>query len=132
MKKLLYFLIVFLPIMNFAQAHLGTSEKEIRNLHSDKKFEIGYNNSGEKYISTFMYYGTFIYYFDKETGLSNYCVQIVNEMTYLNGQVEAYNKKYVIVSDTEWKAYLEGGSILKIKLSYNEEYKFYVFNYSEI
>ena len=51
-------------------------------------------------------------------------------MPYLNGKVEAYNKNYVIVSDSEWKAYLEGGSVLKINLSYNEEHKFYVFKYT--
>ena len=77
-----------------------------------------------------MYFGTFVYYFDKDTKLSNICIQIVDEMPYLNGQVESYNKKYVIVSDSEWKAYLEGGNILKINLSYNEEHKFYVFKYT--
>lgn len=57
-------------------------------------------------------------------------MQIIDEIPYLNGQVEAYNKKYVIVSDTEWKAYLEGGGILKIKLEYNDEYEIYVFYYT--
>jgi len=130
MKKLLFLLIVFLPILSNAQAHLGSTEKEIRDLHSDKTFEVAYSDNGEKYIYTFMNYGTFFYYFDKETGLSNFCMQAVDKMPYLNGQVEAYNKKYVIVSDTEWKAYLEGGGILKIKLSYDEELKVYIFYYT--
>lgn len=130
MKRLMFLFIVFLPILSNAQAHLGSTEKEIRNLHSDKTFEVGYTDDGEKYISAFMYYGTFSYFFDKETGLSNFCMQVVTEMPYLNGQVEAYNKKYVIVSDSEWKAYLEGGAILKIKLTYDEEYEVYVFVYT--
>lgn len=130
MKKLIFLLIVMLPLIGKAQAHLGSTEKDIRDLHSDKTFEVGYTDDGEKYISAFMYYGTFFYYFDKETGLSNFCMQVINEIPYLNGQVEAYNKKYVIVSDTEWKAYLEGGEIMKIKLDYNEEYKVYVFYYT--
>jgi hypothetical protein len=129
MKKLLFLLIVFLPILSNAQAHLGSTEKEIRDLHSDKTFEIGYSDDGEKYIHTFMIYGTFFYYFDKETGLSNFCMQIVDKMPYLNGQVEAYNKKYVIISDTKWKAYLEGGGVLNIILSYNEKLEAYVFYY---
>jgi hypothetical protein len=129
-KKILFLIIILVPILSNAQAHLGSTEKEIRDLHSDKTFEIGYNNDGEKYISSFMYFGTFIYYFDKDTKLSNYCIQIVDKINYLNGQVEAYNKKYVIISDSEWKAYLEGGNILKIKLTYNEEHNFYIFNYS--
>lgn len=131
MKKLIFLLILILPLIGKAQAHLGSTEKEIRGLHSDETFEVGYTNDGEKYISAFMYYGTFIYYFDKETGLSNFCMQVINEIPNLNGQVEAYNKKYVIVSDTEWKAYLEGGAILKIKLDYNEEHNMYVFYYTE-
>lgn len=130
MKKLILLLIMILPIFNNAQAHLGISEKEIRDLHSDKTFKIGYTDDGQKYISSFMIFGTFVYYFDTETKLSNFCIQIVNEMPYLNGQVEAYNKKYVIVSDSEWKAYLEGGNILQINLSFDEEYKFYVFKYT--
>lgn len=130
MKKLILFLIMILPIFSNAQAHLGISEKEIRSNYPDNTFEIGYTDDGQRYIKTFMLYGTFVYYFDKDSGLSNYCMQIVEEMPYLNGQVEDYNKKYVIISDTEWKAYLEGGSLMKIKLSYDEEYKLYVFKYT--
>jgi|SRR5690554_2344554 len=130
MKKLFFLLILMLPLVGKAQAHLGSTEEEIRELYSEKTFEVGYTAEGEKYISTFMFYGTFLYYFDKETGFSNFCMQVINEIPYLNGQVEAYNKKYVIVSDTEWKAYLEDGSILKIKLDYNEEYEVYVFYYT--
>jgi hypothetical protein len=130
MKKLIVLFILLLSFLSNAQAHLNLTEKDIRDGYSDKTFEVGYNDDGEKYISTFMIYGTFIYYFDKETGLSDFCIQIVDKMPYLNGQVEAYNKKYVIVSDTEWKAYLEGGSVLNIKLTYNKENEFYVFYYT--
>lgn len=131
MKKLLLLLTVLLPMFCIAQAHLGSTENEIRNKYPNKTFEVGYSDDGEKYIKTFMVYGNFIYYFNKENGLSNFCMQIIDEMPYLNGQVEAYNKKYVIISDTEWKAYLEDGGILNIKLSYNEEYKVHVFSYTD-
>lgn len=129
MKKIFFLIIVIFPILSNAQAHIGSTEKEIKDLYLDKTFETGFTDGGEKYISTFMYYGTFVYYFDKETKLSNSCLQIIDEMINLNAQVEAYNKKYVIISDSEWKAYLDGGSILKIKLSYDKENKFYVFDY---
>jgi hypothetical protein len=130
MKRLMFLFIVFLPILSNAQAHLGSTEKEIRDLHSDKTFEVGYSDNGEKYICAFMIYGTFFYFFDKETRLSNFCIQAIDKMPYLNGQVEAYNKKYVIVSDTEWKAYLEGGGTMNIELKYNEEYEKYIFYYT--
>jgi hypothetical protein len=44
--------------------------------------------------------------------------------------VEIYNKKYVIISENSWKAYLEGGGMLKINLEYNEKQKIYIFYYS--
>jgi hypothetical protein len=118
------------PIISKAQAHLGSTLSEIKSLHSDKVFKIDYTNSGQKYAQADMYYGTFIYYFDTETGLSNYNVQIPDNMTALNAQVEIYNKKYVIISETSWKAYLEGGGLMKINLTYNEEYKIYIFSYT--
>lgn len=130
MKNLIFILMLMLPLIGKAQAHLGSTEKEIRDLYPDKTFEVGFEDDGEKYINAFMKYGTFFYYFDKETGLSNFCMQVIKEVVYLNGQVEAYNKKYVIVSDSEWKAYLEGGGIMKIQYKYNEEYKVYVFYYT--
>jgi len=51
-------------------------------------------------------------------------------MTALNAQVEIYNKKYVIISETSWKAYLEGGGLMKINLTYDKDYKIYVFSYT--
>lgn len=130
MKKIIFGLILLFPLLGKAQAHLGSSLTEIKALHTDKVFTIKYTDDGQKYAYTDMYYGTFYYYFDKETGLSNFCMQIPHNMTALNGQVEAYNKKYVIVSETSWKAYLEGGGLLKINLEYNKENDIYVFYYN--
>lgn len=129
MKKLIFALIVILPFLGNAQAHLGETPSGIKALHPDKTFTEDYTKDGQKYISAEMYYGTFVYYFNKETGLSDFCIQIPHNMTALNAQVEIYNKKYVIISETSWKAYLEGGGLLKINLKYEEDYKIYVFSY---
>jgi len=48
----------------------------------------------------------------------------------MNGQVEMYNKKYVITSDTSWTAYLEDGGIIHISLLYDSENKISFFSYS--
>ena len=130
MNKILIILCVFFSITVKGQAHLGASEASIRKLHPDNKFTIGYTDNGVKYISTDMFYGNFAYYFDKETGLSDFNVQIPFNLVALNGQVEAYNKKYVITSDTSWTAYLEDGGIIYIKLVYNEKNKIRYFTYS--
>jgi hypothetical protein len=130
MKKVIFAVLFILPILVSAQAHLGSTLAEIKESHPDNVFTIDYTNQGQKYAQSEMYYGTFVYYFDNETGLSSFCIQIPKSMEALNAQVEVYNKKYVIVSETSWKAYLEGGTIMKINLSYDEEYKLYSFRYS--
>lgn len=130
MRRIFFTLVVVLPLLGKAQAHLGSTLADIKSLHTDKVFTIKYTNDGQKYAYTNMYYGTFYYYFDKETGLSNFCMQIPDNMTALNAQIETYNKKYVIVSETSWKAYLEGGGLMKIRLEYNKENDVYVFYYT--
>lgn len=129
MKKIFFIIILIISIFGNAQAHLGTTLENLKELHPDKTFTIDYANSGKKYASTDMTYGTFIYYFKKETGLTDFCIQIPNNITALNALVEIYNKKYVIVSETSWKAYVEGGGILNINLIYSEENKFSYFSY---
>jgi hypothetical protein len=130
MKKLIFALIIMLPLIAKAQAHLGSTLSEIKAMHPDKVFTVKYTDDGQKYAYTDMYYGTFYYYFDKETGLSNFSMQIPESITALNAQVESYNNKYVILSETSWKAYLEGGGLMKINLQYNKEYDLYVFYYT--
>lgn len=130
MKHLIVALILSIPFLSNAQAHLGSTLSEIKAMHTDKIFTTDYTNDGTKYASVEMPLGTFIYYFDGETGLSNLCIQIPNDMKALNTQVEIYNRKYVIVSETSWKAYLEGGGLLKIDLEYKEAQKLYVFYYT--
>ncbi|QQS51126.1 MAG: hypothetical protein IPM71_16470 [Bacteroidota bacterium] len=130
MKKLIFALIMMLPLLGKAQAHLGSTLVDIKALHPDKEFTVKYTDDGQKYAFADMVYGTFFYYFDKETGLSNVCYQVPFNMNTLNGQVEAYNKKYVIVSETSWKAYLEGGGLMKINLTYVEDLKNYIFSYT--
>ena len=130
MKKSIFVFLVMLPIIGKAQAHLGVTLAEIKTQYLDKVFSIDSTTDGIKYASAAMPLGRFIYYFDKDTGLTDFCVQIPLDMTALNTQVEIYNKKYVIISETSWKAYLEGGGLMKIKLKYDENNKSYYFSYS--
>ncbi|MBK7341730.1 MAG: hypothetical protein IPJ06_00675 [Saprospiraceae bacterium] len=119
-----------LPFTGKTQAHLGSSLVDLKAMYPDKNFKIEYANDGTSYTAADHLYGTFVYYFDKETGLTKYCIQIPDNMPALNAQVEAYNNKYVIVSETSWRAYLEGGGILKINLSYDDENDIYIFYYT--
>jgi outer membrane lipoprotein-sorting protein len=130
MKKLLFLIIILLPLIGKTQARLGSTLADIKTDYPDKFFKIGYSNSGTKYATCQMNFGTFGYYFDSETGLCNICMQVVDNMEALNAQIEVYNKKYVIISETSWKAYLKDGGLIKIKLTYDNENKFYVFYYT--
>ncbi len=129
--KILFFVIFgMFPFLGKSQAHLGSTIAEIKAIHPDKIFTTKFTNNGIKYIYANMTFGTFYYYFDKESGLSNLCLQIPDNMNALNAQVEVYNKKYVIISETSWKAYLEGGGLMKINLKYDEDIKGYLFIYN--
>ena len=129
MKKALIGLLFLLPVFCQSQALIGFSLYQIKAEHPDKIFTIDYTNSGTKYAKTEMSTGTFVYYFDASTGLSNYCILFPKDMGALNGLVETYNSKYVITSETSWTAYLDGGGRMKITLEYDTDYELYVFHY---
>lgn len=120
---------ILLPFTINAQVHLGSSLEDIQEFHPTKEFITGNNDDGTKYAYTEMELGTFYFFFNKQTELTDYCVQVPKDMIALNTQVEIYNKKYVVVSETSWKAYLDGGGIMKIILTYNENLKTYLFTY---
>lgn len=130
MKKVIFALILALPMICKAQAHLGESLSGLKARYPDKYFKIEYTNDGAKYTSAEQPFGTFVYYFDKETGLTNLCIQIPKNMQALSAQIEVYNGKYVIISDKKWKAYLDGGGILNINLIYDEDFESFIFVYT--
>ena len=129
MKFFIFLILSSLQIGLKAQAHLGVSLNDLKIMYPNKYFNVSFSDDGTKYITTQMPLGSFSYYFNSQTGLTESCIQIPNNLTDLNTQVEIYNKKYVIVSEIAWKAYLEGGGMMKILLKYNEEYKLYAFHY---
>ena len=131
MKKIILLFIITLPLLVNAQAHLGATLDEIRKMHPDNYFKINYTTDGTKYDSSDMDLGNYSYYFNSN-GLSYMCIQIPSNMQNLNTQVEIYNKKYVVVSKTSWRAYLDGGGMMNINLTYESEYKVYVFYYTAV
>lgn len=131
MKRIILFLSMMFPFMASAQAHLGESITGLRQRYPGKEFKFEVTNEGVVYVMAEQTLGYFAYFFDQETGLTYMCMQIPYNMQALNAQVEIYNKKYVIVSETSWKAYLEGGGIMKINLNYNEEKGSYLFIYTQ-
>lgn len=119
-----------MPILCSAQAHLGDSYSSLQSRYPDIELQIEFTDEGRPYTMIDHLLGTFIYYFDSETYLTDLCVQVPNDMQDLNTQIEIYNNKYVVLSETTWKAYLEGGGKMNIELIYNEEYETYLFYYT--
>lgn len=117
-NTILLFLLLFSCVVGKPQANLGSTISEIKALHPDNSFKMDYANDGRQFISTDMTLGTFYYYINSKSRLCDMCLQIPNTLTDVNTQVQIYNRNYVITSDTTWKAYLDGGSIMYIKLRY--------------
>jgi hypothetical protein len=132
MKTLIIAIVILLPFLSNGQAHLGSTFSDIKGRYPGKEFSIKLADDGTKIASADMTFGTFYYVFNQETGLTVMCLQVPDDMKALNTQVEIYNKKYVIVSDRSWKAYLEGGGIMKIDLEYDEDLKSYLFLYTDL
>jgi hypothetical protein len=130
MKSLFLTLMLAAPMLIKAQAHLGESLSGLKSRYPDKFFKIQTTNDGTTYTTAEQPLGTFVYYFHKETGLTNLCVQIPNNTQALSAQIEIYNGKYVIISDKKWKAYLDGGTIMNIDLMFSDDLESFVFFYS--
>lgn len=130
LKKLLVLLVVLFPFIIKAQANLGYSVSEIEALHPDNLFKLDYTTEGKQYIYSDYTLGTFYYYINPETKVSDMCLQIPNNITDLNTQVQIYNRNYVVTSDTTWKAYIEKGAIMYIKLKYSAKYETSSFVYT--
>ena len=54
MKKVIFALIVMLPLLGKAQAHLGSTLADIKAMHPDKVFKIDYTKTGQKYAQAEM------------------------------------------------------------------------------
>lgn len=117
MKKTLFLLTMMILFYSksFSQSRLGYTESQIRSEFSEQYFTTAYTEKGVKYIHFTNERFLAMYFFDKD----NVC--FLCSATPLNGgvlnyMVESYNKKYVIVSDTQWKYYTDNGLIIYIEL----------------
>ncbi len=101
-----------------AQARIGSSATDIIREFSDKNLKWDRMNDGTKYlwcdddrIS--------VYYIMDEKSVCQTTYIIPNNQGVVNYYCEKFNKEAVIISDTQWKLYTNGG-VLYIKLIYPE------------
>jgi hypothetical protein len=127
MKKIFILLLfVLLRLFVYSQARLGWTETQIRNDFSTVYFTTAYTDDGTKYIYG-MYNGSNLAYFFDENGLCDFVVLYPEDQGALNYFVELYNRKYVIISDTKWKAYLTNGGVVNIELKNDDFGTFFIF-----
>ena len=135
MKKLIFsLLLITTSIVGKGQAHIGSTEAEIRAMEPTNQFSSGYlkTTDGEtlKYISSYFALGQFFYYF--KDGKSKFCTQFPDDIPSLNAQVEIYNSKYVRINPNKWQAYLDKGGRMEIILDYDAKRDLYMFIYYSI
>lgn len=130
MKYIITFLLLIISLGAVAQAHLDMTEATIRASHPNNEFKRTNYEHGY-IISTQFSKGSFDYYFDEKTNLTYLCVQIPLNVIKMNGQIEQYNKEYVITSPTSWTAYFDNGTFMYIKLIYNDAGHYSYFTYSD-
>lgn len=117
-------LLMLAPTILLAQAMLGYTFAEVKEKYPQVKFKqvkqkAGYSLAGEFECIAFAY---FIY---DGSDVVQLCMGIPKGMECLSGYVENYNEKYVILSKTSWRAYMESGFIMSINLEHDEESGYY-------
>jgi hypothetical protein len=117
MKKLIL-LAMFIACLSQtnAQSRIGLTFAEIKSDFPYYSFTVSTLSDGSLCYSTYFSCGRFVYFFKEYGGVCVSCAYYIDTYACVNSLVEKYNSKYVIVSDVEWKAYVEGGNI-SIKLT---------------
>jgi hypothetical protein len=109
----------------FGQSRLGSSADDIKTEFYETNFNLksGFDENNYYYITISIERAIVTYYFNTDK-ICTLTVIIPDNQGALNFYVEQYNKKYVIVSTTEWKMYSKGG-ISNIQLIYPDSGGYY-------
>lgn len=124
-KTLLTILFGITSLVIFGQARLGSTATEIKTEFWESSYNLksGYTDDYDYYITITTDNATVTYFFNSDKVCTLTAI-IPDNQGALNFYVELYNKKYVIVSNTEWKMYSNNG-IAKINLIYPDDGGYY-------
>lgn len=127
MKRLLVlFFILFRSCSPaFSQAMIGYNMSEVKGNYPNEKWEFGFWDKEER-LQTMSFEDEnviVIYYFNKSFVCFTTTI-VPKTQGILQGWIENYNKKYVIVNDTNWKFYTPSG-ILNCSLDKTENGLYY-------
>ena len=118
MKNLIAFIIVLVSFISisFGQARIWSTTDDIITEFADKNLLIkDKDKTGNEFIQVyFSDYAQVLYYLN-EDDICYQCLIIPDDEDDLHAIIEKYNKKYIIISDTQWKFY-SGIEVAYVKL----------------
>jgi hypothetical protein len=119
-KTILTIMFAITSCILFGQARNGNSATDISAEFSERIYDLksGLTKDGDYYIIIKTERASVLYNFDSDKVCTNIVIVPENDGA-LNFYVEMYNKQYVIISPTSWKAYTNQG-IADIELVYPE------------
>jgi hypothetical protein len=120
MKLLTTICALSLSYLLSAQSRVGSSAADIKAefWEAEYKLKAEYDKDGDYFISIETQRATVLYYFN-ENKICKATFIVPDNQGALNFYVELYNKRYVILSPTQWKMYSENG-VAEISLIYPE------------
>lgn len=128
-KKFLLLSLLFVTSIFYSQARLGYSYTEIFNEFKSKGIKKEKTDEGESFLFIDDEY-VIIHYAFNNKGICNLTRIIPKNDETLKVLIEDYNKKYIVISDTEWKMY-QNKMVSNIRLKYldfkGKEYTYFEF-----
>jgi len=121
--------LMLLSIFSFGQSRLGFTKDEIFNEFNDgsTKIEYAVNKNGVPTLSADLKTCRVIYVI-RDDGYCYKTLILPKSEELLHSYIQHYNKEYVIISDTEWKAYISGIPTT-VKLIFDDGVGYFTWNY---
>lgn len=125
MKKIFILFSFFITIFSFSQSRLGSTEREIKNEFSDRKYELEENYVQNIYTISVRLEIAQVHYLFNSDKICEMVFIYPHNQGGLNYYVEMYNNQYVVISDKKWKMYSDNG-IANIELKVGDTGSFFV------
>jgi hypothetical protein len=128
MKEIIILLsFIIAPVFSYCQPTMGYSKKEV-----EQKRGVPTRKEVEEKIDSFSYEEehkgypyTETYVFNKKDICYGW-ILTTRDANMINGLIDIYNKKYFIISKTEWNSFLEGtNNHINYTIDYNPKTKIY-------
>jgi len=127
--KTILFILILLSTTLIGQSQgirLGSTETQIKSEFYTWTFNSNHTTDGIYYIYSNNYVrGTITYYFNANN-VVNVCKVYPYTQGDLNYFAEEYTKHYVVISDTQWKAYTSEG-IFNIELIFKDNLSYFIY-----